>query len=258
MANHFSAIGLPLQTREDFVKLLNEVEPLGLNLPSTHGDYIQWSPGGGPELWLQRDAEGRTIGCNPHFAGASRLRIAVTKLLPDEAYLLDGALYAWAEPPGDEPLSGEYPFVFDVPDFDLIQEKLSLPQIVSAQIAAFAHELSCFADDAAFHASQESKVKMAAESFIPSGLFTPSVARQDDERESKPQAMAIFNGHITASEVRVNAHTQAPFLVLSVQTLGGTFDVVADSSIVEGAPIVGGVASGTLWLSGRIIESINL
>src|SRR5262249_52963145 len=160
---------------------------------------------------------------------------------------LDGSFHGWADPAGDAPDTGCYPFVFDAPDYRL-HEDLSLPALKEIQIAAFAHEIAAFETVAAYEASETGDPKSASQSFIPSGLFTPA-----GDSTVPPQARAIFAGHVLAADEKINVLTGHAFYWALVETFGGAYDVVIDSDLLPGVPVVGGVISGSFWLSGRII-----
>ena len=88
----------------------------------------------------------------------------------------------------------------------------------------------------------------ASQSFIPSGLFTPA-----GKSTVPPQARAIFAGHVLAADEKINVLTGRAFYWALVDTFGGAYDVVIDSNLLPGVPEIGGVISGSFWLSGRII-----
>lgn len=250
MPSHFSSIGFPLRTQEEFVALAEQVAGDAEVVPAQVGHYLRWTGSAGEELWLQVDGEERLIGMVPHFTGKSAVRVGITERVtrPSDTSL-DGAFHGWASPPEDVPADGTYPFVFDLPDAATYAD-LVPPAIVDTQIAAFAHDLSFYESEDAFLASQaERSVKFAAKSFIPSGLFAPEGAQP-----AVPEAMAIFTGVVVESAVCQNAVTGASFLWALVDTVGGSFDVVADPELLSQAPPAGGVVSGTFWLSGRLLS----
>ena len=256
MASHFSTIGFEVRSHDELQAVAGEAAQRGRVIDTPEGHYIVYAPGGGAELWVQATPGRELCGCNPHFAGTGRVRVGVTNFIPDpdaERAPLDGGLHGWANPPGDSADAGDYPFVVDLPDFAAAAETITPPKVVTMQVAAFAHELKSFADDQTFFASQEEgKPKFAAESFIPTGLFQAA-----GEKLPRPAAAAMFTGHVLASEVRTNPMTGRPFHWLSVRTLGGVFDVVADPSILDAVPTVGGVVQGSFWLSGRVLSDIE-
>jgi hypothetical protein len=249
MPSHFSTIGFSARSEDEFLSLTERVIGNCASIDTTEGRYLHWSSRSGAELWLQIDAGNDIVGTNPHFAGESIVRVSLTERItrPDST-VLDGAFHGWADPANDNPESGCYPFVFDAPDFRL-HDKLDLPAVIEAQIAAFAHEVSFFASPEAFAASQTHEVKFASQSFIPIGLFSPA-----GESTEPPESRAFFAGHIRKAEARRNELTGNRFWWALVETLGGVFDVVIDPELIEENPKAGGVLSGAFWLSGRLIR----
>lgn len=244
MSNHFTALGFRVTEQADLDGLLREAELAGERIRTRGGTYLLWSPGSGVELWFQINSQLEVVSCNPHFSGASRMEVHTVSTIAGAEGTLDGGLYAWAAPAGPEPESGTYPFVSDLPDFDLVAARLTQPARLTLQVAAFAHELSCFLDEGAYYASQKEGPRFGAESFIPSGLFVTG--------DAPPTAHAVFTGQVLEAELRTNPATGLLFQHLRVRTLGGELDVVADPAGVEGSPVVGGTASGSFWLSARI------
>jgi hypothetical protein len=250
MPSHLSDLGFDLESEDEFRELAYQAFEKGERLAAESGVYLRWAPGAGVELWGQLDREENLIGLNPHFAGESVMRVGLTaRIERPEASPLDGAFHGWASPIGDDPERGEYPFVFDAPDY-LLCSSVKLPSIAEVQIAAFAHELSAYESDEAYDASQSGEPKFAAESFIPSGLFTP-----DLEKVEPPQAYAIMTGRVLETAVRTNPVTGGEFCWARIQTYGGEFDIVADPLLVLGVIVKGGVVHGSFWLSGRLRSS---
>ncbi len=245
MPSHFSTIGFPVQDQDDLLSMADQVAEDAKVIEVPEGQYLRWSSECGAEVWLQLDREGQLIGIVPHFVGESRVRVGITsRIIRPDASPLDGAFHGWANP-ADEIDSGEYPFVFDLPDF-LNQRSLRVPGIATFQIAAFAHEISIYDSLDAFNASQTGELKFAPQSFIPSGLFSP-----EGESTEPPDAVGIFTGFIIRAEQRFNDLTEKPFYWAIVDSLGGSFDVVLDPELVENEPQSGGVLQGSFWLTGR-------
>ncbi|MCF7788991.1 MAG: hypothetical protein K9N47_22895 [Prosthecobacter sp.] len=234
---------------EDINNFAKAVAPQTKQLPSIDGTYLQWRSTCGAELWLQIDRNREYAGINPHFHGPARMRVGLTAYMPSETpSVLDGSFHGWSEPAvaaESNEMTGTYPFVFDAPDAS-VHRNQTLPIIGEVQIAAFAHEIALFEDEATFYAAQtEDSLKMAAESFIPSGLF--------GDREGT-KARGLFVGKILAVEHKTNSLTNISYWWALVQTLGGQFDVVIDPALVERQPVVGGLVQGSFWLSGRILS----
>jgi hypothetical protein len=262
MASHFSTIGFPLKSADEFRALAMQVVDDCASLDCPQGRYLRWSSPSGAELWLQANADNNLVGMLPHFSGESAVRVGLTdRVTRPDATALDGAFYGWASPADDDPESGCYPLVFDTPDF-LLHHGLQLPAIVEAQVAAFAHEISLYPSVEAYDASlppagpnpENPEMLVAArgldsQAFIPSGTFIPGGGVIDP-----PQAHAIFTGHILKTEARCNELTGREFWWALVESYGGIYDVVIDAELVEDAPRVGGVVNGTFWLSGRVLD----
>lgn len=249
MPSHFSAIGFPVKTREEFGDLALRAAEEGREIQMKQGFYACWSPGAGVQLWAQADPNRQLIGCNPHFSGPGRVPVAVTAALPSDDYPLDGSFHAWAAP-GEKPEDGTYPFVFDAPDFRLAAEEDVYPRRAMVQVAAFAEELTCYPDETAFtQAKTGDRPGFAPESFIPSGLFVGEGER--------PRAAAVFTGRILHAERRANPVTGMEFYWLSVRSYGGVYDVVADPAFFQQPPVAGGIVQGSFWLSGRLLTETS-
>ena len=246
MPSHFAAIGTPVDNYDEYVALMDRIAGDAEVFNVSDGYYLRWSSECGAQIWIQINSENEGIGATPYFAGHSHVRVGITnrEVRPDDS-ALEGAFHGLANPSGDNPETGEYPFVFDVPDFCRYAD-LRLPSIADAQIAAFAHDVAFFDSVEAFMASQTEEPKFAAQSFIPTGLF------YGDGEPSPPQAYASFTGHILESQTKVNELTNQPFHWVLVDSLGGSFDVVIEPELVSNSPKVGGVLSGSFWLSGRL------
>src|SRR5579871_998227 len=173
MPNHMSTIGFPFQGREGFDRLARQAAEFGETIASPGGSYRVWAPGAGAELWAQRNEQGTLIGLNPHFSGKARMRVGLTRRIHyPQSSALDGAFYGWAGAPDEDAESGEFPFVFDTPDYRSY-DALSLPRVVTVQLVAFMHSLTAFEHEEAMGASDGWMNWMAPESCIPNGIFTP-------------------------------------------------------------------------------------
>jgi hypothetical protein len=245
MPSHFSSIGFPIETEEDLEEIAPRMLEGGEIISVKQGQYVRWTGAAGEEMWwqLQEDA---VLGVNPHFAGKSSTRIALQSRIQREEDTtdLDGAFQAWM--PAAEG-GAEYPFVFDSPDA-LTYGNLEIPALVDVQITAFAHELSCHASVDAYEAAQpNNRPKLASRSFIPIGLFAP-----DGAKAKIPEAHATFAGDVVEAATYKNALTGLPYYWALVDTLGARFDVVADPTLLDAAPVAGNVLAGSFWLSGRL------
>ena len=244
MPSNLSSVGFPIATGEDFRLLAERVFQEGEEHRASRGSYHLLAPGGGAELWLQTTKR-QMLGLNPHFSGPSRIEVGVAGRRDGDTPM-EGVLSVWASPETAEPESGTYPFVVDVPDWDLGARRLKAGDRATLQVAAFAHELEIFDDAAAYDSAQTTEPRFATESFVPTGMF-------GDEGEH-PQATALFSGVVLDHNRATNPATGADFYTLQVRTLGGEYDVVADPELVHRAPAVDSVVRVSAWLSGPVVD----
>ncbi len=189
------------------------------------------------------------MGMNAHFSGKSSIRLAVEMRVARPSHTpLDGTFLAWANPPAGAATGGDYPFAFDCPDAAR-HLALPLPARVTAQMAAFAQQLSRYDSAAAYVSSQAAEgVSSASRSFIPSGLFSP-----DGEPRNPPEPHALIAGHVLEAATRINAISGLSYWWALLDTVGGTFDVVIDPELLPEPPRAGNVLAGWFWLSGRFL-----
>lgn len=251
MASHFSSIGMQVDSAEDMHALLEKAVEDVEKIPCSGGAYLRWSTWEGAELWLQADKAGAIVGVTPYFSGKAEFRVGVTAAVerPDDT-TMEGAVHGWADPPGDDPESGEYPLVFDLVD-KALYGNLDYPFVTRVRLSAFAHELSIYESEKSFAEAQEGEIGFASESFIPSGLFS---SEPDAGETAPPASLAIFTGHVLATQELTNPLTNGRYIWMRVRTLGGEIDVVSDPELIETTPVRGAIASGSFWLCGRILD----
>ncbi len=250
--SNLSDIGFPVRHEGDVNDVIMSVLNHVGEVRCPRGFYLKFSDKSGAEIYLQGNFDQELVGFNPHFAGKSKRKVALTEVIEREASELDGGFHAWANPQDEtNPESGEYPFVFDLPDFRTVPN-LQLPQTAEIQLTAFAsNDFKIFASEKEFDENQDAEeIKSASKSFIPSGLFTPDEATKETV---PPRPIGIFAGEIKEFELKTNSLTNAEFYWFLVETLGGEVDVVSDPKWIETEPKIGGIVSGQFWLSGRIL-----
>lgn len=250
--SNLSDIGFPVRGEEDVNEMIQTVAKDVVEVPCLNGFYYRFTDDSGAEIYLQTNQGQELIGFNPHFAGKSKRKVTLTKNIERDSSELDGGFHAWANPSEENnPESGEYPFVFDVPDYRTIG-RIKFPQNFEIQLTAFAsNEFKIYESEEDYLDSQNSEVKFAAKSFVPSGLFSPN---ENASAIEPPRPFGIFTGEIKEYELKTNSLTGEKFYRFLVETLGGEVDVVADIKLIETEPKIGGVLSGQFWLSGRLID----
>ncbi|HEY0051642.1 MAG TPA: hypothetical protein VGB68_20255 [Pyrinomonadaceae bacterium] len=247
--SNLSDIGFPVRGEQDVNDVIMKVLKNVSEIPCPRGSYYKFADASGAAIYLQANASQELIGFNPHFEGKSRRTVCLTETIEKESSELDGAFHAWANPSEENnPESGEYPFVFDVPDFR-VNTDLNFPQNRQVQLTAFAsNEFQVFASERDFYAQQDSELKFAAKSFVPTGLINFHI-----DNTQPPLAFGVFTGEIKEFELKTNELTGEKFYWFLVDTLGGEIDVVADAKLVAAEPSVGGYLNGQFWLSGRLL-----
>ena len=251
MPSQFSAIGFDVKSGEDLAALASRVSDRAETIDAPDGQYLKWAPPSGEQLWLQVKRTGDALGMNPHFAGKSSVRIGLeTRVIRESHSPLDGTFLGWANPPQGAATGGDYPLAFDCPDA-AVHAALALPVVAVAQIAAFAQQISVYESVASYDAAQAAQgMSFASKSFIPSGLISPS-----GDPVEPPESHALLAGHVLEAEQRRNTVTGHPFWWALVETIGGTYDVVIDPSLLPALPRAGHIVSGWFWLSGRLQSS---
>jgi hypothetical protein len=249
--SQFSAIGFTVSSGEDLAALASQVAGRAETIDADAGQYLKWAPPSGEQLWLQVKHNGDAMGMNPHFEGKSSVRVAVEARITRDAHTpLDGTFLAWANPPTGAATGGDYPFAFDCPDA-ATHDALTLPATLTAQVAAFAQQITVYQSQAAFDAAQIAQgLSFGSRSFIPSGLVSPS-----GEPVTPPESHALIAGQVIEAAERRNTVTSQPFWWALVETVGGTFDVVIDPTLLSCPVSAGNVLSGWFWLSGRLQTS---
>jgi hypothetical protein len=249
MPSQFSSIGFHVRSGEDLAALASQVADKAERVSTVPGEYLKWAPPSGEQLWLQISHDGNAMGMNAHFAGKSSMRVGVEARVARPSHTpLDGTFLAWANPPEGAATGGDYPFAFDCPDAAMHLD-LALPAVVTAQVAAFAQQVSLYESARAYASSPDAAGSQgASRSFIPSGLISPT-----GEPIIPPESHALIAGHVLEAAPRVNVISGAQYWWALLETLGGTFDVVIDPALLSDEPRAGSVVSGWFWLSGRLL-----
>jgi hypothetical protein len=241
--SNLSDIGFPTNSNEELNGYIEKWLENVSQIPSRMGTYLKFADESGAEIYLQMDFGGELTGLNPYFAGKSRRKVFLTEQIERDSSPLDGGFHAWAN--AEKADDGDYPFVFDLPD--IFVYRINLPTAAEIQLNAFAtNDLAVYDNEQAFYDSQDKEPKLAANSFIPIGLF-----RQNED--IPPQAHGQFAGVIKEFELKTNQFTGANFYWFLVETLGGEIDVVSDVNYIKNEPRTGSIIHGSFWLTGKII-----
>lgn len=93
MANNFGSIGFRVNSQEDMMRMVANAAKDSKPVPTyIGGAYLHYSTPEKSELWIQVSPDREFIGCNPHFAGISRLGVTIDRIITGDCTPLDGRL----------------------------------------------------------------------------------------------------------------------------------------------------------------------
>lgn len=244
-----ASVGFSVENPPQMDDLMLRAAEKGEPYEGSQGIYKRWRLTGGSELWLHLSKDGREMkSFDVYYLGESSVTILVEKTDRFAEDSMHGVVVGTVVPP--EPGEQEFPIAVDLIDFDAVVSTLVVGSTIKVAVTAVPHELRLYPDDPAFSVDTEELtrkangnregLKLDPQFFVPSGLFG-----------DRPRPQAWFAGHIRSFEHVVNP-VGSEFLHVSVRSLGGVYDIVADPAVVIGEPRVGGVAYGTFALVGQI------
>jgi len=249
----FDSIGFKTSGFDELRPYLDMAFEKGVRPISPNGYYAYWPLGNGCEVWVTLDKQRNVISYAPHFVGSSRVNMKLTHLFDIEEHLA-GALQGELIPETEDGV--RFPFVFYVPSWDFVKTDLDLqsakatgPLNFTVQLAAFATEIKCYDTEQEALDAQTIKYKWAPQFFIPVGLFRPET--------EMPSLQVSLGGTVLSGRTLTNPITNQRTIYMRVQTLDMIVDVVSDPMLIKGRPKIGGIISGSFWLSGRPATDIK-
>jgi hypothetical protein len=274
VASNLTTIGLVSDTESSFDDLMQRLAGAAHErLASDPGDYAIWRGITGAEVWFHvtgtREPDGHLedheiIGFTPFFEGTSDIDLQIEAAFqrPGENPF-EGAFKAWVAP---DPANGVgvHPIVFDCVDFAAHRNR-ELPIRCNARLTAFARHISAYTDEVDYYTRQTADLNRGARAFVPLGLMRRSGPEQmspepPNDGSSAPSSDALMTGTViehrlmTDSQGRGGNDGGTPFLWLLVDSLGATFDVVADPAVVTGTITDGGTVDISCVLFGRLLD----
>ena len=254
MSNNFRALGLPIETQDDYTALIEGALEAGDFLPTERGGYVRYDMGHGIEVWVQVNAAGEVTGGKVHFVGESRMRLKVDHLITAEEGA-EVAVYGWMGA-HRRTANEAWPILCDLPGYYARAEPAEAGETVVAQIAAFARELICYPDEDAFKRAQSPDSERTADDFVPLGLFTQDADADEIVMSETPQPYAAFAGTIRGLRRVTQRRDSLDFWVLNVASNGALFDVVAAPATLDGTPTEGGIVDGMFYLSAHLLHAL--
>ena len=246
--SHYDNIGFTgITDSQSLVNTVKRVAPQAQEI----GRFRAYRDPSGAELWIGTAEEGGVYAVEPYFAGCLQ-RVWVTSVQAGEYGNGTGFAQVWqngTEAEDGECTDGDYPFIMDIPDLAAFPES-TIGTVQTVKVCAFAQSAECFADQAAYEASQpDEEPKWAEQCFIPSGMFT------DNAERPRPLAIALFAGFVRRAEKRVNSFTGSPFYYCEIDTYGGIWSAVYPIETFECTPEIGSIIYGEYWITGRLADA---
>ena len=231
MASHLSDIGFPV-TEETIDEILKNVisshEEDAVRVDSDRGPRLLVTVDGLIELWFS--LENDTVWLDTlslHYRTGTLLKVNGVQRQNSSGSLC--SMY----------LPDFYPLIADVPDPGSVpsQDKDSLRK---CQIACFAEDLAVYRDTEDFRKNSICGDSFSDRAFIPMGAVHPEEG-----------ARAIISGTVRAAQKRINSFTEKEYYIISAETCGGIYDILADPALLPRGISAGNVIFGTFWLSGK-------
>ena len=265
MADHFSAVGFPARNLEEMQEVLkvafDRADESGASVEHADGRTCRYEDPSGATLTIHVDRRGGFECCQPGFAGPSRSRWRPLQVVPDpDGCRFCDLVYAQLLDDEDEEL---YPFAVRIETMAVSRELIPYGDPGEVGFVGLWEEGRVWPDEATFARHQEAEWAdvspppevsellpqvrgFASRSVIPSGTFA-----FEDGAPVTPHVLA--HGIVQTVEERHNQLRNAPFRLVRLDTLGGTFDTCVAPGILEHEELLvpGAVAGGTLWLVGR-------
>jgi hypothetical protein len=207
---------------------------------------LRWSDPSGAELWIYVDESGAMKSVQPHFAGGSRITMALQERVErPEISPFDGGFIALTQSGGTNPaLGGGFPVVFDAPDFPDVKDAF-LTAEHDVELAAFAIELNAYDSEEALKEAQPEMKPLEIPAFIPAGLLGMT---QGDT----PTAHALMVGRLLEGGKVTNQLTGQSYGKAVMETPAGPIALIVEPSLREELPEVGSILQVGAWISGRI------
>lgn len=218
--SNLSDIGFPTPDETAINEMIIHVLEVAKPVQIPRGFYLIYSDPSGAEMYLQGNLDQELVGFNPHFAGTNAVDLSLLSPIERDSSDFDGGFVA---------RFGETEFVFDAPDFRMIDGG-EFPRTAGVKLIAFA--------------SNDFAVVEAA---------TPEFsAVPPPDPEIPPRPVAVIGAEIVSVECRTNGLSGQDFYAFEVISPIGKLSVVSDPKWITGDPKPGEWVMGTFWLSGRV------
>ncbi|MDQ0416772.1 hypothetical protein J2Z48_000939 [Croceifilum oryzae] len=241
------SMGFAIESEEQFMEYLDLVVRTGEQTETSFGRKFSLVFSNGEEIVALMDEDHEVFHVNFHHRKGMASPVGIYEVDTNEEGELTGLTFGSMRPEEEtNPESGMYPFVFQTGDMEVL-EAFQQSETRNVEIAAFAHQVRCFATEEEFDQKQDPEVPLSSESLVPLGIF-------NDEVNDVLAPTILLNGVVTDVELLQNELSQAQYWQFTVQTVGAAYVVFASlDRVTEGEPAVGGIVSVEAWLTGRFV-----
>jgi hypothetical protein len=236
MADHYACIGLRFADAEAWkATVMGTLVAKAEQQPGPSATRLWWSDASGA-CHAAYGVDRQIVCAKPSFDGASRIRVRITGRTESDQRGCPMCEIALVEVLDGDTMA--YPLGVELDDIHLgsLQPEGA---VIDLTIAAFAESSRRWPDVATYESAAPSP-RFAAQSLIPSGLFSAG------EVKRPPRPEAIVTGLVTKSERRANTLTGGQFDWVLLETYGGIYDMLLPAIGQPYAP--GQVIQGTFWL----------
>ncbi|HEX8069741.1 MAG TPA: hypothetical protein VF546_07315 [Pyrinomonadaceae bacterium] len=254
MGGFLASVGFPYNGLREFARLCTDTRQEGEIITTSAATYYRRAvvvPDTDDyeiELWFEEAHEGEQSALNVHLVGATEGKVGLQAALRQPegqhyygAYRCDGA--QWIKVGGEV---SRLPFVFDCPNFDC-GENYTLPHMARVSFCGLGAHLTCYEDEADFLARGKGPP--------PAFMFASDFVRNGEPTLQPMSPILHLTGWVDETRIMTNPVTDCEFVWATVDVGDiGTFDLVATPDGLHGFLREGGVVSGTVWLSGRLME----
>lgn len=236
MSNDFSNVGFDINCDEDIASIYDRYSHLiRIGTTMQQEAYEVLTPNDNIELWFDSDENGiRNNYCELGYN--SKTTIYVTPV--------EWITFEYDVPPILRVESNICPLNVTIPS--ALSHPVEFQMPVKINLVLFAQSLNVYHDENDYY--RHSSSRMASESIIPSGTFSPH-----KDTDFVQSSTAIINGKIDDIKKKENPLTGWCYYEITISCMGNQFTIVADTDFFEKKPNEGNIISGEFWLTGKFV-----
>lgn len=244
MTSYFCNIGFPVETEDKINELADQVVRNGQRYERGAWSLTRWRCDKRIGLSLLQNAEYRSRNLIPEHFGNGRLNLRVAS-----AFVKAGPGYHRRDLIGVCESTEDPPFdvMIEVPDIVITPDRFAEGNKIKLNITPFISAMVCDADEQAFAARCPQLSLAGGRLVYASGLF-----EDNGVHRASPSPQAKVLGRICSVDRPANPVTGLSYLVLGIQTQGGTLEAVVDPNANPDNPVIGGIVTAGAWLRGSL------